>query len=293
MRNLINIIFVFVIVTMGCDNKPPVVPNPNPIDTTSNEPIFELIWATILDTSKEEVFGSQNVFVHNDLVITGGDENDPASIICFDKHTGDLANHVIHNSSNSSRFFTSDIIDNTLIGVSTSKGIYAFDLDLMQVSWEIDYNNNGLDYNWRGGQEPIERNGNFVLNLGKNGESTSGAEIVEFDKNTGAYEIFYTTSPVNSLSTPVFWVNPDDGKEYLICNEYELEGAISPPPPIATQSILAVDMESKEEIWRTDYYTDFYASSFSFPPVIYNNEVLLTGGDWSWKLDEYQLLAKR
>ena len=92
---------------------------------------------------------------------------------------------------------------------------------------------------------------------------------------TGQLNSIYETS-VGLLSPPSFQTN-NQGKVQIIMNEYPW----SELPEESIQNIFCLDYLSGKENWRNDSISENFRSNIGLNPIIYDNRIVITGGDWS------------
>ena len=126
--------------------------------------------------------------------------------------------------------------------------------------------------------------GNGKLYLGADfafGTSSQVQHLMEIDILTGSYSMVLSLPPdsvgIKSISPPVFWHDSENERTLMILNEYPNAQL---PPEKAEQNIMAIDLETKEVVWKTENFTENFYSNSLHPPVIYN-DIVITGGDWS------------
>lgn len=257
----------------ACDNSIPMPP-----DQVTSEPlqdtIFELIWATRMDFENEIVSLADGVF-YKDWYIRTGDKDFPAQIRAFNKKTGDKDWEYFYEGDDNTNVDHTYVLDNMLICV-TAKRVFGFNLDDTDVAWEV--NIRSLDIH--PGRGIIAANNMFYLDgVYKFRTDLHEQHLVEFNVLTGDYRILYSAAKNNvgtpGISPPAYYNSGN--VELIIFNEYP--NSIVPPLE-AKQNLVALNLTTKEVVWRMTDITDFLSSNSLHPPIIYNNKVI-TGGDWS------------
>ena len=272
MKMINSIIIMFVVGLLACDKPAPIrpLPPPPPPPIVEKDSTFEIIWATRLDNTKE-IVGTDNNQLYKDWLLTGGDIGDPPTIMAFNTGTGDKDWEYVHSGVVQGEIDVAKVIGNIYIGIC-SQGIVAIDLDTRQPLWEIDF----VALNMGRGQKIIVRNDKFYNEIFVKNGSSYVHHIMEIDPKTGAYNSVYS-SALEDTSPPVFWDSPEDGQTLMVFNSYPNN---YDPPEQTTQNMLAVDMDTKEVVWKVTGFTENFASNVLHPPILYN-DIVITGGDWS------------
>ena len=268
------ILILVMLVFGGCVKDQPPVPDPtdNPKDT-----IFELVWETRIDTANS-VIGSDYVQLWNDWFICTGDISEPLTLYGFDKHTGKKDWTYVHQGELRYKIIYNKLIGDIYIGM-TNDGIFGFDLNTKTVIWEINLSNMNISRGWN-----MTTRGDYIYlpcDLYRGNIIHSVSKILRVKYDTGEYETVFekksADSLMNGFSSPVFWTNPDTGHDIMFFNNgnwnYQL------PPQKIDQDMIAVDVVTKEVIWKNAAFSSV-ATNRSIPPVTYQDNVI-TGGDWS------------
>ncbi len=254
---------------LACGDK--IIPTENsPVEEVE---VFDLEWSTRTSPSKE-VIGTDNTQQYNDWVLVGGDIGDPPTLKAFNKLTGDLDWEYIHDGILNDEIDNSVICDGIYIGICSS-GIIAIDLSIRDVVWEIDFDNN--NYSRSKGFTVYESK--LYQKVSKNFGSTNiSFHLLEVDINTGAFTEFLSFgnngTELMGISPPVIFKD-NTQREVAIFNIYP---AIELPQE-SIQNIMAIDLNTKDVIWKTENFTNNFASNGGHPPILYNN-IVITGGDW-------------
>lgn len=272
-----KISFIIIIITSllwACDNSiptPPLEPTPPVVKIDT---IFEMIWATRMDFENEIVSLADGVF-YKDWYIRTGDKDFPAQLRAFNKITGDKDWEYFYEGDDNTNVDHNYLLNNMLICL-TAKRVFGFNLDDKDVTWEVDLR----PLNIKPGRGFIAANNKFYLDgVYKFHTDLHTQHLIEFNVLTGEYNILYTiakdkfSSP--GVSPPVYHNNT--GVELLIFNEYPNASA---PPGETIQNLVALNLSTKETVWKIKDITDFRASNSLHPPIIYKDKVI-TGGDWS------------
>lgn len=267
MKNMNIMTLMFLTSLLACE-KPNILPPEPPME--ENE-VFELAWATRMDFEKE-IVNLNNGDIYKDWYLYTGDLGYPPTIMAFNKVTGNKDWEYIHSGVVQDEIDIGKIVGNIYIGIS-SKGIVAIDLETRQSVWEIDL----AGMNMRRGQKIIVREGKFYNEISWACNTPSCTHhIMEIDILSGKYNPVYSTKEADT-SPPVFWENSVTGKTLMVFNSYPNN---FDPPEQTTQDIMAVDLETRDTIWKVRNFTENFSSNILHPPIIHNNTVI-TGGDWS------------
>ena len=240
-------------------------------------PVFELIWATELKPG-DDIISTDFTQHYKDWVLVGGDLGLPPTIMAYNKKTGKKDWEYVHGGAVNNEIKISAIYENIYIGIC-KHGIVAIDLDKRESLWELDYyppdyyiENSNTIYN-----------GYLYLNIqiGGAGLYAKSAAFIKVNIKTGEHEKIYEVKKqgenLTCFSPPVIWTDPESNRELMIFNEYPNAQKV---PEEDEQNIVAMDLETKEIVWKTEKFTENFYSNGLHPPVLYK-DIVITGGDWS------------
>jgi outer membrane protein assembly factor BamB len=273
MKATILIIVTLLTGLMACGDHsmPPDVPTP------VQDTIFELLWATELKPG-DGIISTDFTQHYKDWVLVTGDLDLPPTISAFNKKTGNKDWEYIHQGAVNNEIDISVIYENIYIAIC-SHGLVAVDLNKQESIWELDFY--PLDY-YRENSNTIF-DGFLYLNIqiGGAGLDANSAAILKINIKTGEHEKIFEVKKqgenLTSLSPPTIWPNSDTNQPLIIFNEYP---NAQKPPQDDEQNIVALDLTTKEVVWRTKKFTENFYSSGLHPPIIYK-DIVITGGDWS------------
>lgn len=230
---------------------------------------FELVWSNRI-LPNQEVIGSDVNQVYENIFLHFGDLEQAATIYAQDILTGDRVWTYEYSGFDTHNIDFNYLYQNILICVTRSR-VFGFDLNNQEVVWE--YN---LQAQFLRDSGNIT-NDKFYLVVSENFDSSGGfnESILEFDPFTGAVKEIVKYFPdaigTKTISPPVFW------KDNILV--YNFRPNSEQAPELVQQYIIAYDFLNEVELWRT-LVTDSYASNGLIPPII-NNDVVITGGDYS------------
>ncbi len=272
----INVLIILTILTglLSCEDTP--LPNPNdpPIKQDS---IFELILATEIKPG-DNIISSDFTQQYKDWVFVTGDLHLPPTIYAFNKKTGNKDWEYVHQGAVNNDIKVSAVYDNIYLALCRH-GIVAIDLDKRESIWELDYY--PLDY-YRENSNTIF-DGFLYLNIqiGGAGLEAKSAAVIKVNIKTGEHELIFEVKKkaenLTSISPPAFWSDTESNKTLMIFNEYP---NAQKAPQDDEQNIVAMDLATKEIVWRTEKFTENFYSNRLHPPIIYK-DIVITGGDWS------------
>jgi len=244
------------------------MPDPQP----ENTPIFDVQWATIIET-QAGVVGSMHQQFYKNHFYNFGDIEDPATIYAFNADTGEKDwTHIYDPNLDPYKIRQNIRYENFLIA-TTQNRIFAFNLDTQEIEWEHDLN----QLNFRLGVFTLAANGLVYLVVDYFQGEYHEVRLLEFQPSTGVYRNFYTFEDdsigFKNVSPPAYFEK--DGEGYLVFNEYEKYAS---PPQEGIQNLTAFNIETKERLWHRKNISDAYPSNGLYPPVIHKNTVI-TGGD--------------
>jgi len=270
---ILNLILALFLTGLWACGKPDPLP---PAPPTEEEEVFELTWATRMDFEKE-IVNLNNGVIYKDWYIYSGDLGFPPTLMAFNLATGDKGWEYVHDGILDSEIDYSYLVDNIYIGI-TGKGVIAIDVEQRHLLWEIDLHSKGfqIDRGSYGGNMKYFLTVDFGF-----GTPLQVQHLLEIDILTGEYSMALSLPPdstgVKGISPPAFWNDPDSNRTLMVLNEYP---NVQLPPEKDEQNIMAIDLETKEVVWKTENFTENFYSNSLHPPIIYKNTVI-TGGDWS------------
>lgn len=270
-----NLLLIIIIISLfwACDNSIPMPPN-HPATEPMQSTAFELVWATRLDFEKE-IIGSDQQQIFKDNFICFGDLKDPATIYGYNTKTG-IRDWEFVSSGDDNTNINFNYLHNNILVCTTSKRVFAFNLETKIVKWEVNLSSHNIIPR-RG---TIAANNLFYLDGDYKFKTDMHTQhLLEFNIITGDYSIIYSAAKDDfgypGISPPVYIKTGDT--ELLIFNEYPNHSA---SPEKKLQHLTAIDLNTKEVIWRNQNISNFYSSNSLHPPIIFKNKVI-TGGDWS------------
>lgn len=272
MSLLIKIIFVTSLL-WTCDKPDPII-TPDPPNVEDS--LIEIQWATRMDIEKE-IVGTDNTQIYKDWVLTGGDFGDPPILMAFNKVTGNKDWEYVHDGVLYHDISNSIVVDNIYIAI-TGNGVMAINLDSQTSIWEHKLSDMNL-FVHKG--YSIVRNGDYIyVNTTWNFPHTNAVfHLLRFHYLTGEIDWVLTLPPDdvgNKGISPInFWEHPNTGEQLAIFNIYENVDATVEE---SIQSLVVMNLETGEVFWKTEV-TDTQASDPRNPPVIFNNSIVITGGD--------------
>lgn len=261
------------IILFGCCNNDPIN-NPPIVDPAKD--VFEIMWSTRLDDSKE-IVNLANGQVFQDLFLYPGDGEDPFEIKMYNTENGDSQGTILNSAGKvNDEIDIAKVVGNIYIAI-TNRGIVGVNIETKNVIWEVDYINNG----WSRRKGSNFNDGYLYVAIQEYINANNWIDhMLKVDYQNGEYEIVYTIQPEGDysphMSPPAFWTNPDNGFK-LMCfsNGWDDLGAPQGQPT----DFLAVDLNTKEILWKAEEFCEV-SSNLGHPPIIYKGDILI-GGDWS------------
>lgn len=267
----------FLLCLLSCSSTEVPFPASGPAEPIEPKPpLLEVAWATRLDYEKS-VISTDNTQHYKDWVITGGDSTDPPKIMAFNKDTGDKDWEFIPSELDGSKIWTSDLLEGTYLAC-TGRYVLAIDLDRQALKWT----HNFKEMDMRIDRQALGANGKLYVTADyRFATSDHQPHLFEFDPETGERHTVYVAPPPDSIgqksiSPPAIWQD-GEGDEYAIFN---YRPNAQEPPGDVMQYLMAVNLRTQEELWSTKV-NDGFASNGLHPPVLYKDELAITGGDWS------------
>ena len=248
-----------------------------PTETMETDKAFDMLWATRVEFEKE-IVGTDNTQEYGDHVLVGGDIGFPATILGFNKDTGEKDWEFVYKELGDSRIDYSLLEDHYYIAI-TGRAIFVYDLQNRIVLWTYGFIDEGGYQREKG---PVYHDGRIYIEVVRGlHEDWRTTSMMSFDLLTGERRIDYH-APTDSLggkalSPPVFHYDSDEEKELMIFNEWP--NALSVPEE-GRQDMVCIDSKTGETIWRTKDITKEFSANALFPPVLYNN-VVITGAAWN------------
>lgn len=239
--------------------------------------IFELVWESRTDPNRS-IIGCDYQQLFEEYFICTGDIEDPPTLKYFDKSNGEKTWEYVHQGSLDSKIVYNKLKESIYIGI-TNDGVFGFDLQEKKMIWEI----NLSDMNMRFGWGMTIRNDHIYMPVSwMQGQINIEKErILKIHYLSGEMETFFELeskdSLMNAFSAPVFWNDPETGRDIMYFNNQNWNYNLSPQQ--TSQDMYAVDIESGNVIWCNAEFSSV-ASNGAIPPVLYNNNII-TGGDWS------------
>lgn len=246
-----------------------------PSETQENiEDPVEIEWASRMNFDKE-IVGTDNTLQYKDWVLVGGDIDDPATIMAFNKETGTIDWTLTFDEVQGADIIYMHLYQNIIIARNAYQ-TFAIDLESRELIWQINFK----EKNERLDKGLIASNNMYYqpsdLNFNPLGGHTQ--KLYEIDVFTGEYKEVYAQQPdaegTKSISPPAIFT--DQGSDIMIFNERPNAATSS---PVTRQEIVAIDINTQNTIWRSKV-TDKFASNGLHPPIIYDNRIVITGGDW-------------
>jgi len=261
-------ILIFISLFFGaCGESGPFPPDP---PQGGQDTIFEMLWATRIDFDKE-IVGTDNTQQYENWVLVGGDIGFPPTLMAFNKETGEKDWEYIHSGAVQDEIDVSIVFQNIYIGMC-SGGIVGIDLDTRITLWEINLKAMNLT---RGVKFDMFENNLYFRSVWGLGSESQSTRFYKLNPSTGDYEIVYQTDK-GLINPPTFYID-DNSRVNIIFNEYPWENDL---PEKSVQNLIRIDYETGEEIWRKDSISHFFSSNLLHNAVIYDNRIVITGGDW-------------
>ena len=239
--------------------------------------VFEMLWATRMDFEKE-IVGTDNTQHYKDWMLAGGDIGDPPTIMAFNKDTGEKDWEIVLTQLSGGKINLMQRKEELLLA-RNGHHVFAVNLDTRDLQWNVDLKAR----NTRLGQMALAANDKLYIEAVFAWRTGSEVQyLIEFDIWTGDYRTVYEKGQDSlgrsrkAVSPPAF--GQVDQKNILVFNEYPDANL---PPQEARQNIVALDLDSDSILWRTVNFTEYFYSNLLQPPVIYDNRIVITGGDWS------------
>jgi len=256
----------------ACENSDPLPPNPSDMEQDS---IFELVWATRLDFEKE-IVGTDNTQQYKDWLLVGGDLDDPPTIMAFNKVTGEKDWVLVLDQLTGGEIDYMSRSEELLL-VRNGHNVFAVNLESRELIWSVDLKAMGM----RLGRSVLASNNKLYVEADFGWQSGFQVQhLIEFDIASGDYAMVYSISQ-DSLGTksisPPSYVSKEN-QDIIVFNEYP---NADKPPEEDTQNLVAYDLNTKEVLWRNENFTENFYSNSLHPPIIYDNRIVITGGDWS------------
>lgn len=263
-----NLLIMVILTSLfwACEKNNPIVEPPE------EEKVFELEWATRMDFAKE-IVGTDNTQHYKDWVLVGGDLGFPPTIMAFNKETGNKDWQYIHEGNITLDILYSEVVANIYVAIC-GDGILGIDLETRTPLWIVDFDE--ANYTTFRGLTVYE--GYVYTKIIRDFKlSTQTVELLKINPLSGEVENLLSTFDNYNygVSPPAFYNDLDNDRTLMVINEYPT----SDLPEESTQNIMAIDLETKEVVWKTENFTNFFASNGGHPPIIYNN-LVITGGDW-------------
>ena len=238
------------------------------------EEIVEIEWASRMNFDKE-IVGSDNTLHYKEWVLVGGDLDAPPSVMAFNKETGTKDWTIVLEELQGNDITYMHLHQNILVARNFYH-TFAIDLESKELIWQINFK----EKNERLDKGLIASNNKYYqpsdLNFNPLGGHTQ--KLYEIDIFTGEYKQVYAQEPdakgTKSISPPAIFT--DQGSDIMIFNEHPNAEA---SPPISRQELVAIDIKTQNTIWRSNV-TDKFASNGLHPPIIYDDRIVITGGDW-------------
>lgn len=256
-------ILIFTLVACG-DNE--IIP---PKESMEEDKVVEIEWASRIELD-QSVVGCDINQIYKQTLIHFGDLDFPAIIYGHSSTSGERIWKYEYEGWDNTNIDYSYLYENILICV-TGKRVFGFDLDKVEQEWEY----NLKDRNWLRSTGSVTLNNKFHLVVSENFDPLGGFNqiLLEFDIFTGAVVEAIKYIP-DSIGTKTISPPVSDDKGILYFNLYENAEA---PPQDSRQDLVAYDIKSESELWRTRVI-DFFASNSLHPPTIYDNRIVITGG---------------
>ncbi|TXB68397.1 outer membrane protein assembly factor BamB family protein [Phaeodactylibacter luteus] len=252
-------------------NVPSTVPSPS-----GEEPLLEVAWATRLNYEKDVANLADGVS-YKDWYIYPGDFDDPATLMAFHKDTGDKEWELLLSELSGKEIGYMFLSGDYLLA-KNAHHVFGVDLRTRSLAWSVDLKSMGM----RLGRSHLAENGK-LYHLADFGWQTphQEARLYEFEPATGAYRLVYAEQMdsigMKYLSPPAYHRDEANNRELLLFNHRP--NAENVPQEIS-QRLYAIDLSSGEKVWDA-HVTNAFASNGLHPPVIYDNRIVITGGDWS------------
>jgi len=205
-------------------------------------------------------------------MLIGGDLGFPPTIMAFNKDTGEKEWEYTHQGAVQDEIDVSYVFDHIYVGMC-SGGLVGIDLETRTTLWEIDLKamNMTRGYSFEVFEDHLYFNSFWEL-----GNPSQVLTLYKLDPYTGEMEGVYQTK-VGTINPPLFYVD-EESTAHVISNEYPSENGA---PQESVQHLVCVNLDTEEEVWRNDYITEFFKSNVIHPCVLYDNRIVITGGDWS------------
>jgi len=260
----------------ACDKRDTVLlPDP---PAKEQDTVFELIWATRLNFEKE-IVGTDNTLQYKNWMLAGGDLDDPPTIMAFNKETGEKEWELVLDQVQGGSIDFMFRHENILLA-RNGYTVFAVNLDSKELIWAENLKSMGL----RPGRCVIAKNGKFYQTAVFNFDPLGGGvqKLYEFDPLTGENRMILSLAPdsigTKTISPPTIWEDVENNRTIMIFNLFP--NAEIPPGQGDSQELVAIDLATTEVIWNSRVTNNFYSNSLH-PPIVYDNRIVITGGDWS------------
>jgi outer membrane protein assembly factor BamB len=252
----------------ACRQPAPFSPDPPIVE---QDTVFELAWATRMDYEKE-IVGTDNTQQYKDLLLIGGDIGFPPTVLAFNKDTGEKEWEYVHEGAIKDEIDVSYVFEGIYVGMCSS-GIVGIDLDTRATLWEI----NLYEMNMTRGYTFEMFDGHlYFYSVWGLGSSNQNTKLFQLDPYSGQIEVVFQTSN-GTINPPIFYQNGDSETD-IIFNEYPQENDL---PEESVQNLVRLHLDTGREVWRNDSISQFYNSNVLHPAILYDNRIVITGGDWS------------
>ncbi len=270
--NLYIMIFITSLLLRACGKSDPMPPDPTEME---QDTVFEMIWTTRLDFNKE-IVGTDNTQQYKDWLLVGGDLDFPPTIMAFNKDSGEKDWELVFDQLSGGEIDYMFRCENLLLA-RNGHHVFAINLESKNLVWNIDLKAMGM----RLGRMTLSSNNKLYLEADFAWQSGFQVQhLYEIEVNSGDYKMVYSNPQdsigIKSISPPSYVLI--DNKDILVLNEYPNADL---PPEEDKQNIIAIDLTSENIIWNTENFTQNFYSNSLHPPIIYDDRLVITGGDWS------------
>jgi len=235
-------------------------------------PLLEVAWATRMN-HEGPVVNLNNGVLYDEWFIY----SDGAKLMAFNKDTGDKDWEYEPKELQLPKIQKSALSGNVYLA-RAGDYVIAIDLDSRTLKWA----DNIREMDMRLRELTLAANGKLYVTADyRFATSDHQPHLFEFDPETGARRTVYVAPRPDSIgqksiSPPAIWQD-EQGDEYAIFN---YRPNAQEPPGDVMQYLMAVNLRTQEELWSTKV-NDGFASNGLHPPVLYKDELAITGGDWS------------
>ena len=268
MRKYRFLIIGFIFIAMSCNPSVPGVSDPEP---EPDHEFFQLEWATRMEPDRT-IVTLNDVQQYGDIVIKSGEEESKlTTFYFFHKDSGELIEKVVLPEGKSVGEPSESAICDDIYVVDGAYGMLGYNLQTKKVDWTIlkdDLNVSWLDIHYSNGRL-------FVHVISKENDYPMTYEL---DHLTGEKEIFYSVDSIGTFSEPVLYSGSEFENEVAFMAYYPQIGTT--PPQLARQDMIAIDVVTKEILWRTTDFSQKFPCNYQLPPVLHDGVVMI-GGDWS------------